>query len=287
MPREGIVCLEVKGGACPAGTACGGPWIVGLVHIDPLQRLVLCRDGVWRTVDRWGDAHELPKSPGLDRALEDWDPSLPYVGMSRARSLLVLIVHERTRDALQRRIRTARQSWQHGARRRLPGARRAGAPLPTENTYTRNQPAVRENDLAEQTYRERWENPPADCRLEAPARFADEHAAAEVTERLCPGVGPDEMGPDARTVREVLAGCCAGWARHPSSREFYDAIRAETPCRRQRHLIRTWGSEASVSEIILAWAQRAYTMRELVAALRRADFGWPRRIQTINRWIER
>ena len=53
--------------------------------------------------------------PGLDRVLEDWDPSLLYVGMSRARSLLVLIVHERARDALQRRIRAARQDWQHGA----------------------------------------------------------------------------------------------------------------------------------------------------------------------------
>ena len=39
IPREGIVCLEVKGGR------------------------VSCRDGVWRTVDRRGHAHEMPKSP--------------------------------------------------------------------------------------------------------------------------------------------------------------------------------------------------------------------------------
>ena len=146
---------------------------------------------------------------------------------------------------------------------------------------------MRKNDTAEQSYRERWENPPADCRLEEPARFGDEHAPLAVTEQLCPGLGADEMGPEARTVQEVLAGCCAGWARHPSSRELYEAIRAEAPSRRQRHLIRTWGSEASVSEIILAWAQRAYTMRELVAALRRAGFAWPRRIQTINQWVQR
>ena len=50
--------------------------------------------------------------PGLDRELEDWDPSLLYVGMSRARSLLILIVHEKARDALQRRIKTARQKAQ-------------------------------------------------------------------------------------------------------------------------------------------------------------------------------
>ena len=39
IPREGIVCLEVKGGR------------------------VSCRDGVWRTVDGGGHAHELRKSP--------------------------------------------------------------------------------------------------------------------------------------------------------------------------------------------------------------------------------
>ena len=39
IPREGIVCLEVKGGR------------------------VSCRDGVWRTVDGRGHTHELRKSP--------------------------------------------------------------------------------------------------------------------------------------------------------------------------------------------------------------------------------
>ena len=50
--------------------------------------------------------------PGIDRALEDWDSSLLYVGMSRARSLLILIVHEKARDAVERRIRAARQKAQ-------------------------------------------------------------------------------------------------------------------------------------------------------------------------------
>ena len=44
--------------------------------------------------------------PGIDRELEQWDPALLYVGMSRARSLLVLIVHEKARDAVERRRRT-------------------------------------------------------------------------------------------------------------------------------------------------------------------------------------
>ena len=50
--------------------------------------------------------------PGLDRDLKDWDPSLLYVGMSRARSLLILIVHEKARDAVRSRIRMARQQAQ-------------------------------------------------------------------------------------------------------------------------------------------------------------------------------
>ena len=47
--------------------------------------------------------------PGIDRELRDWDPSLLYVGMSRARSLLILIVHEKAHAALGRRVGTARQ----------------------------------------------------------------------------------------------------------------------------------------------------------------------------------
>lgn len=50
--------------------------------------------------------------PGIDRELENWDPSLLYVGMSRARSLLILIVHEKARDAVERRIKTVREQAQ-------------------------------------------------------------------------------------------------------------------------------------------------------------------------------
>ena len=46
--------------------------------------------------------------PGVDRELDEWSPSLFYVGMSRARSFLSLIVHERARDAVRRRIRMRR-----------------------------------------------------------------------------------------------------------------------------------------------------------------------------------
>ena len=56
---------------------------------------------------------------------------------------------------------------------------------------------------------------------------------------------------------------------------------------RQRNLVRMWASEASIAEIILGWAQRAYTIRELVAAMHRADFPFTGRIRAINRWAIR
>ena len=48
--------------------------------------------------------------PGIDRDLDEWQPSLFYVGMSRARSFLGLIVHERARDAVQGLIGKRRPS---------------------------------------------------------------------------------------------------------------------------------------------------------------------------------
>ena len=45
--------------------------------------------------------------------------------------------------------------------------------------------------------------------------------------------------------------------------------------------------DAPAAEIILGWAQRAYTIRELVAAMHRADFPFAGRIRAINRWAIR
>ena len=41
------------------------------------------------------------------------------------------------------------------------------------------------------------------------------------------------------------------------------------------------------AELIEAWVQRAYTFRELVAALHRANFAYGPRIHMINRWAAR
>ena len=44
--------------------------------------------------------------------------------------------------------------------------------------------------------------------------------------------------------------------------------------------------EATFTELFEAWAQRAYTFRDLVRALHRADFPWPERIAEINQWAD-
>ncbi len=47
-----------------------------------------------------------------------------------------------------------------------------------------------------------------------------------------------------------------------------------------------WGTEATFTELFEAWAQHAYTFRDLVRALHLADFPWPDRIAEINQWAD-
>ena len=61
-------------------------------------------------------------------------------------------------------------------------------------------------------------------------------------------------------------------------------MRANRPTERQASIIRMWGAEATAAELIEAWVQRAYTLRQFVAALHRAKFACAPRIHKINRW---
>lgn len=140
---------------------------------------------------------------------------------------------------------------------------------------------------SQREYRDQWDEPERRTSLEPSERFPDVKASEDDRKRLCPGIGPAETGANASAVRDLLANGCAGWRKHPSSLEFHEAVRATAPTGRQRHLITTWGNEASITEIILGWAQGAYTIREMVRALKRADFTNAGRIRTINRWVMR
>ncbi len=141
--------------------------------------------------------------------------------------------------------------------------------------------------LGQGEYRAAWEDPFPTCTLRPAEEFPDYYPSEEEVQRLRPGLPPSDTGPDSATVRSLLVKSCAGWHEHPSSGEFYDAVRATAPTSRQQHLVYTWASEAGIAEIIVAWAERAYTLRQFVAALHRAEFAWPERIRTINQWAEK
>ena len=103
-------------------------------------------------------------------------------------------------------------------------------------------------------------------------RFADTPASPLERQSIKAPTGADDTGRHSRTVRLRLAKSRAGWPRRPTSAEFYDAVRAETPTDRQRAILGTWAAEAEWHELILAWTEDAYGFRELVAALHRAGY---------------
>ena len=100
--------------------------------------------------------------------------------------------------------------------------------------------------------------------------FSDRRADERIRHEYLPGHDPAAIRERSATVRSRIASSCCGWVVQPTSAEFYDAIRAETPTSRQRVLIRMWAREAEPEQIVLAWAEEVYTFRELVAAFHRA-----------------
>ena len=101
-------------------------------------------------------------------------------------------------------------------------------------------------------------------------------------QRLCkPGAG---TGRHAAAVHRRIMSSCAGWKRRPTTEEFYEAVRATRPTVRQQAIVDMWAREATFQELLEAWAQRAYTDRQLVRALHLADFNCADRIREINQW---
>ena len=135
---------------------------------------------------------------------------------------------------------------------------------------------------AERARRQAERNPRRPAMLLPPNAFSDRPASEDDFRRLCADGTPS--GRHACAVQRRLASGCAGWKQRPTAEEFYDAVRAERPTNRQAGIIRMWGAEATAGELIEAWVQRAYTLRELVAALHRAKFACTPRIHKINRW---
>ena len=123
---------------------------------------------------------------------------------------------------------------------------------------------------------------PRQCPLRPPEAFSADPAPPEALERLCPGIDPAETGRKARAVAGRIGSSCAGWARPPTPAEFYEAVRAEEPSERQKAIVLMWVSEATTHEIMAAWAQHAYTFRQLARAAARAGLTYPAPIRQLN-----
>ena len=120
--------------------------------------------------------------------------------------------------------------------------------------------------------------------LRAPERFADTTASDEEALRLGYGKDLAQVGAKSVTVMLRLSASCAGWSDPPTAAEFHDAVRAPEPTARQRAILAAFAREANWHDLIAAWAERAYTIRELVTALHRAGHAKCRAARWINGW---
>ena len=96
-----------------------------------------------------------------------------------------------------------------------------------------------------------------------------------------------ETGPASAAVARRITKSCAGWLRPTTTREFFEAVHATDPTHRQATLIGMWLREAPIDEVLLACAEEAYTLRELIAAIHRTGNAHrhPARNRELNRLV--
>lgn len=92
-------------------------------------------------------------------------------------------------------------------------------------------------------------------RLRAPETFPAEYASPR------PDV-PGRRGPESSTVDGVLTSGCCGWSRSPDAREFFEAIQADDPTKRQLAVGSAFIDEADIDEILMAHLEGAFTWRQ-------------------------
>ena len=118
-----------------------------------------------------------------------------------------------------------------------------------------------------------------------PAGCFDAEPAGERYTRLLRPDAPGEGSGAASPTIQLWLGCrCAGWVEPPTAEEFRAAIRAAEPSRRQIAILDAWANQAAWTEALQAWAEHAYTLSELAAALHRAGLARCRLAATLNRW---
>ena len=69
-------------------------------------------------------------------------------------------------------------------------------------------------------------------------------------------------GPESSTVDGVLTSGCCGWSRPPDAREFFEAIQADDPTKRQLAVGSAFIDEADINEILMAHLEGAFTWRQ-------------------------
>ena len=108
------------------------------------------------------------------------------------------------------------------------------------------------------------------CLLGPPEAFPDTPAPASYFDDW-PDHDPGRMGRTSIAVSRRLASSCAGWPKRPAADEFYAAIHDDTIDTRQQSLLSTWAEEATYLDIVDAWGERVYTIRQLVTAFHKVE----------------
>ena len=122
--------------------------------------------------------------------------------------------------------------------------------------------------------------------LAPPERFSDEQAPEDARPKYDWWFAPGVEEPCCYAFDSLIGGRCCGWVEPPTAEEMHAAIHAPDPDERQAAIIRAWWRESTDEQLKNAWAERAYTWRELAAAIRRAGAERlaPDRNKDLNRW---
>ena len=128
----------------------------------------------------------------------------------------------------------------------------------------------------EEARRRLEDNPPPNTGLLPAEKLSDEYAPDD-------GTVEGERGPESSAIRSLLAGACAGWKHPPDSAEFYDAMRAEEPSRRQKTIAAVLISEGTANDVLLAHLQGAFTWRQLGRMMHRRGLYSGRLARYVNR----
>ena len=123
--------------------------------------------------------------------------------------------------------------------------------------------------------RKAWEELGRRNELLPPEHFTDELAPASAYfdhSTHWPEPEPQKRGGQSPALQDIINGSCQGWQVRPTGAELHEAFRAGEPTTRQQALLYAWFIEGTTGHWIEAWAQQAYSDRQLVASIHRIGF---------------